>query len=106
MGNGKNIQLIKYCKEDNSFSRMVIDRNGIKWLGTNRDGVNGFDDNGTIFKKSLLDQIRKPTAPVAMIQNQLWRQNRVLTNVGSFQNEEQLATRAIIIMMTLRKNCF
>jgi hypothetical protein len=25
--------------KDNSFSRMVIDRNGIKWLGTNRDGV-------------------------------------------------------------------
>jgi hypothetical protein len=40
---------------------MVIDRNGIKWLGTNRDGVIGFDDNGTIFKKSLLDPIREPT---------------------------------------------
>jgi hypothetical protein len=35
--------------KDNSFSRMVIDRNGIKWLGTNRDGVI-FDDNGTILK--------------------------------------------------------
>jgi hypothetical protein len=30
------------ASEDNS-SRMVIDRNGIKWLGTNRDGVIGFD---------------------------------------------------------------
>jgi hypothetical protein len=29
------------ASEDNSFSRMVIDRNGIKWLGTNRDGVMG-----------------------------------------------------------------
>jgi hypothetical protein len=38
------------ASEDNSFSRMVIDRNGIKWLGTNRDGVIGFDDNGTILK--------------------------------------------------------
>jgi hypothetical protein len=26
----------------------------------------------------------------------------VLTNVGSFQNEEQLATRAIVVMITLR----
>jgi NOL1/NOP2/fmu family ribosome biogenesis protein len=26
------------ASEDNSF-RMVIDRNGIKWMGTNRDGV-------------------------------------------------------------------
>jgi hypothetical protein len=50
MGNGKNIQLMKYCQQVKTIVFSVIDRNGIKWLGTNRDGVIGFDDNGTILK--------------------------------------------------------
>jgi ligand-binding sensor domain-containing protein len=95
------------ASEDNSFSRMVIDRNGIKWMGTNRDGVIGFDDNGTIFKKITAgpDTGNLPISDVRSVaidtKNQLWigttKGLRVLTNVGSFQNEEQLATRAIII---------
>jgi ligand-binding sensor domain-containing protein len=95
------------ASEDNSFSRMVIDRNGIKWLGTNRDGVIGFNDNGTIFKKITAgpDTGNLPISDVRSVaidtKNQLWigttKGLRVLTNVGSFQNEEQLATRAIII---------
>jgi hypothetical protein len=27
------------ASEDNSFGRMVIDKNGTKWMATNRDGV-------------------------------------------------------------------
>jgi hypothetical protein len=30
------------ASEDNSFGRMLIDRNGTKWMATNRDGVVGF----------------------------------------------------------------
>ena len=95
------------ASEDNSFSRMVIDRNGVKWLGTNRDGVIGFNDNGTVFKKITAgpDTGNLPISDVRSVaidtKNQLWigttKGLRVLTNVGSFQNEEQLATRAIII---------
>jgi hypothetical protein len=29
------------ASEDNSFGRMLIDRNGTKWMATNRDGVVG-----------------------------------------------------------------
>lgn len=95
------------ASEDNSFSRMVIDKNGIKWMGTNRDGLIGFNDNGTIFKKITAgpDTGNLPISDVRSVaidtRNQLWigttKGLRVLSNVGSFQNEEQLATRAIII---------
>jgi hypothetical protein len=39
------------ASEDNSFGRMLIDRNGTKWMATNRDGVVGFKSNNT-FKKN------------------------------------------------------
>jgi hypothetical protein len=33
------------ASEDNSFGRMLIDRNGTKWMATNRDGVVGFNES-------------------------------------------------------------
>ena len=95
------------ASEDNSFSRMVIDRNGIKWMGTNRDGLLGFNDNGLVFKKITAgpDTGNLPISDVRALaidtRNQLWigttKGLRILTNVGSFQSDEQPATRAIII---------
>ncbi|MDG2433489.1 T9SS type A sorting domain-containing protein, partial [Flavobacterium sp.] len=95
------------ASEDNSFSRMVIDRNGVKWMGTNRDGLLGFNDNGLVFKKVTAgpDTGNLPISDVRALtidtKNQLWigttKGLRVLTNVGSFQTDEQPATRAIII---------
>lgn len=95
------------ASEDNSFSRMVVDRNGIKWMGTNRDGLLGFNDNGLVFKKITAgpDTGNLPISDVRALaidtRNQLWigttKGLRVLTNVGSFQSDEQPATRAIII---------
>jgi hypothetical protein len=37
--------------EDNSFGRMLIDRNGTKWMATNRDGVVGFNESTIPSKK-------------------------------------------------------
>lgn len=95
------------ASEDNSFSRMVVDRNGIKWMGTNRDGLLGFNDNGLVFKKITAgpDTGNLPISDVRALaidtRNQLWigttKGLRVLTNVGSFKSDEQPATRAIII---------
>jgi hypothetical protein len=39
------------ASEDNSFGRMLIDRNGTKWMATNRDGVVGFNESNNTFKK-------------------------------------------------------
>jgi hypothetical protein len=40
------------ASEDNSFSRMVIDKKWIKWMGTNRDGLFGFNENGVLKNNS------------------------------------------------------
>ena len=95
------------ASEDNSFSRMIIDRNGVKWMGTNRDGVLGFNENGAVFKKITegADSGNLPISDVRAValdtRNQLWigttKGLRVLSNAGSFQGQEQLTTRAIII---------
>jgi ligand-binding sensor domain-containing protein len=32
---------------------MLIDRNGTKWMATNRDGVVGFNESNNTFKKMI-----------------------------------------------------
>ncbi len=93
--------------ENTSFGRMIIDKNGTKWMATNRDGVVGFNENGTIFKKITagIDTGNLPIEDVRAVavdnRNQLWigttKGLRVLSNVGNFQTENQLSTNAIII---------
>jgi ligand-binding sensor domain-containing protein len=36
------------------LSRMLIDRNGTKWMATNRDGVVGFNESNNTFKKMTI----------------------------------------------------
>jgi hypothetical protein len=38
---------------DNSFGRMLIDRNGTKWMATNRDVV-GFNESNNTSKKMTI----------------------------------------------------
>ncbi len=79
---------------DNSFGRMAIDKNGTKWLTTNRDGVIGFNENINKFKKITVgpDMGNLPISDARVVavdnRNQLWigttKGLRVLSNVGSF----------------------
>lgn len=94
--------------QDNSFGRMVIDKNDTKWMATNRDGVIGFNESNNTFKKITFgpDMGNLPISDVRSIaidnRNQLWigttKGLRVLSNVGNFQTENQLTTNAIIII--------
>ncbi len=94
--------------ENNSFGRMVIDQNGTKWMATNKDGVIGFNENGSVFKKITFgtDTGNLPVSDVRAVavdnKNQLWigtiKGLRVLSSVGSFQTDNQLKTNAIIIL--------
>lgn len=94
--------------ENISYSSLVVDRNNVKWLGTNRDGVVGFNETTNTFKKITVgaDLGNLPIADVRAIaldtRNQLWigttKGLRVLSNVGSFQSENQLKANPIIIM--------
>ena len=94
--------------EDNSFGRMVIDKNGTKWMATNRDGVVGFNESNNSFKKITIgtDKGNLPASDVRALavdnRNQLWigtiKGLRILNNVSSFQTEDQLTANSIIII--------
>lgn len=96
------------ASQDNSFGRMAIDKNGTKWMATNRDGVVGFNESNNSFKKITFgpDTGNLPTSDVRAIaidnRNQLWigttKGLRVLSNVSNFQTENQLTTNSIIIL--------
>ncbi|SEA83013.1 Two component regulator propeller [Flavobacterium gillisiae] len=96
------------ASEDNSFGRMLIDKNGTKWMATNRDGVVGFNDGNNTFKKITIgtDKGNLPASDVRALaidnRNQLWigtiKGLRVLSNVGNFQTADQLTANPIIIL--------
>jgi ligand-binding sensor domain-containing protein len=93
---------------DNSFGRMAIDKNGTKWLTTNRDGVIGFNESINKFKKITLgpDAGNLPIADARVVavdaRNQLWigttKGLRILPNVGSYLTDDKLTTNPIIIL--------
>lgn len=90
------------------FGRMSIDKNGTKWMATFNNGIIGFNEKGNVFKKITMgaDAGNLPfnDARVAVPDNnnQLWigttKGIRVLSNVNSFQTENQLTTKPIIIV--------
>jgi hypothetical protein len=93
---------------NNDFGPMVIDKYGTKWMSTNTNGVIGFNESSNTFKKITFgaDQGNLPIQDVRAVvvdnKNQLWigttKGLRVLSNVGSFQTENQLTTQNIVIV--------
>jgi hypothetical protein len=93
---------------DNNFGTIAIDKNGTKWLSTSEDGVIGFNESTSKFKKitSGTDAGNLPISNVRTVavdaRNQLWigttKGLRVLPNVGSFQLEDQMTANPIIIL--------
>lgn len=93
---------------DNNFGTIAIDKNGTKWLSTSGDGVIGFNESTSKFKKITTgpDAGNLPISNVRTVavdaRNQLWigttKGLRVLPNVGSFQLEDQMTANPIIIL--------
>jgi sugar lactone lactonase YvrE len=93
---------------ENDFGAMVIDKYGTKWMATDRNGVIGFNESSNTFKKITFgpDQGNLSIADVRTVavdtKNELWigttKGLRVLSNVGSFQTDNQLTTNSIIIL--------
>jgi hypothetical protein len=91
------------------FGRMVIDKNGTKWMCTSSDGVVAYNENGTQqFKKITFgpDTGNLPIEDVRSIaidkNNQLWigtkKGLRVLSSVDRFNSDGQMKANAIIIL--------
>lgn len=93
---------------DASMSRMIIDKNGTKWWCTNTDGLISYNESINKFKKINIgsDVGNLPTTDVRTIavdnRNQLWigttKGLRILSNISSFQTEDQMTTKPIIIL--------
>lgn len=90
------------------FGRMSIDKNGTKWMASFNSGIIGFNEKGNVFKKITMgtDAGNLPVVDARVAtpdnNNQLWigttKGLRVLSNVNSFQTDNQLTTRPIIIV--------
>lgn len=93
--------------ENTSYGNIVIDQNSVKWIATSNEGVIAFSENGNIFKKITTgsDTGNLPATDVRTValdaKNQLWigtgKGLRVLSNVSSFQSDNQLKANSIII---------
>ena len=94
--------------ENTDYGSLVIDKNGTKWMATNRDGVIGYNETTNTFKKMTFgtDLGNLPIYDVRSLavdtKNQLWigttKGLRVLSSVNSFQTESQLKANPIIII--------
>ncbi len=94
--------------EENNYGAIVIDKNGTKWLATSEDGVVGFNENGTTFKKMTVgaDAGNLPISNVRTLavdtRNQLWigtsKGLRVLNSVNNFLSDTPLKANPIIII--------
>ena len=91
-----------------NMGRLIIDKNGTKWWGTNYEGLISYNESINKFKKITFgsDKGNLPIADVRSIavdhRNQLWigtsKGLRVLPNVNSFLTEDQMTTNPIIIL--------
>lgn len=103
-----SLDKILLASSNTNFARLSIDKNGTKWIATDRDGLIGFNEKNNVFKKITIgaDTGNLPDANVRVAaadnNNQLWigttKGLRVLSNVGSFSSENQLTTKPIIIL--------
>lgn len=94
--------------EENNYGAIVIDKNGTKWLATSEDGVVGFNENGTTFKKMTVgvDTGNLPISNVRTValdtRNQLWigtsKGLRVLNSVNNFLSDTPLKANPVIII--------
>ncbi|MCG9792023.1 type IX secretion system anionic LPS delivery protein PorZ [Flavobacterium algicola] len=91
-----------------SFGRIAIDKLGTKWMATSTDGIIGFNEKGSVFKKiSVGDDagnlpIKNARVAVPDNNNQLWIGTisglRIVSNINTFFTDAQLTTKPIIIL--------
>lgn len=92
-----------------SYSRMVIDKNGTKWFGSEQNALVGFNENVTPNFKSVTsdEDLGLPlgnnmTAVAIDNNNRLWigsmKGLRVMPGVDRFLGEDELKSNPIIIM--------
>ena len=92
----------------NDISEIKVDRNGTKWMATNKNGVIAFNENTNVFKKITegIDTGNLPSTEVKALaidnRNQVWigttKGLRVLSSISAYNSENQMKANAIIIL--------
>lgn len=107
-GQWQSYNLENYIKNVGKFNigRLLIDKNGTKWLGTRDDGVIAFNEVQNVYKTILQDDTGNlPSTDIRALaidnRNQLWigtdKGLRVIS-VDSFLSDQDLSTNSIIIL--------
>lgn len=92
-----------------NFGRLVIDKNGTKWMTTLKDGIIGFNENYNNLFKTIKDGPDTGNLPIVDAKvvaidtrNQMWigtrKGLRILSSVDNFLTTTQLTTTPIIIV--------
>jgi ligand-binding sensor domain-containing protein len=91
-----------------NLGKLVIDKNGTKWMATYLDGVVAFNENSNIFKKITFgeDVGNLPSKDVRALaidnRGQVWigtnKGLRILSSIGSYNSENQMKANPIIIL--------
>jgi ligand-binding sensor domain-containing protein len=102
-----NMETILDNFENSDYNKIVIDRNGTKWIASYLDGVIAFNENTNVFKKITegVDNGNLPSIDVRAIaidnRNQVWigtnKGLRVLASAGSYNSTDQMKANPIII---------
>jgi ligand-binding sensor domain-containing protein len=103
-----NVESISQRYYEDSYGEVLVDKNGTKWMASSYDGVIGYNENGSVFKKISLgaDLGNLPVVDARVIaidtRNQLWIGTtsglRVLSSVDRFSTDAQLTSNSIIIL--------
>jgi hypothetical protein len=91
-----------------NFNTIAIDKNGTKWIASSQNGVIAFNESTNKFKNITEGAdtgnlpFRNVRAVAVDTRNQLWigttKGLRILSNVNSYQSEDQMTTNPIIIV--------
>lgn len=93
----------------NDFCKIAIDKSGVKWIATYKNGVVAFNENSNIGFKKITEGAETGNLPSIDVRaiavdnrNQVWigtnRGLRVLSSAGSYNSDQQMKANPIIIL--------
>lgn len=91
------------------FGRLLVDKNGTKWMATLNDGIIGFNETPNTLFKTIRESADNGNLPINDVRaiaidtrNQMWigtrKGLRVLSSVDSFLSPDPLTTEPIIVI--------
>jgi ligand-binding sensor domain-containing protein len=93
----------------NDFCKIAIDKSGVKWMASYKNGVIAFNENSNIGFKKITEGAETGNLPSIDVRaiavdnrNQVWigtnKGLRVLASAGSYNSEQQMKANPIIIL--------